>query len=278
VCRVRDKVQFDEDWTAVAGDGGDVPVRPHTHRRQPGIAVARRFVHRPGPLAARRIVLRDVLADHRRRRPRRLNAAGIQQNRSRTERLNGVDVVADEKHRAAIGAGDRSHLAEALLLEFRVADREYLVDDQNLGLEMRGDGEGQSDVHAAAEALDGCVEKLLDFGERHDLVEFAADLGTGHAEDRAIDEDVLAASKLGMKSRAHLEQAGDPAVQRDAALGRLGDAAENLQQRALARPVPADDADDIPLEDVDINILEGPEMFVVLEPAVTIPPPPTNRR
>ena len=42
------------------------------------------------------------------------------------------------------------HLAEALLLELRVADRQHLVDDQDLRLQVRRDRERQPHIHAAA--------------------------------------------------------------------------------------------------------------------------------
>ena len=34
------------------------------------------------------------------------------------------------------------HLAEALLLEFGITDRENFIDDQDLGFEVRGHGKG----------------------------------------------------------------------------------------------------------------------------------------
>src|SRR5689334_7818107 len=104
-------------------------------------------------------------------------------------------------------ARDLTHLAKTLLLELRVADRQHLVDDQNLGLEMRGNREGQPDVHPAAVALDRRVEKLLGAGKRHDVIELARDLRARHAENRAVQEDVLAARQLGMKARSDFEQA-----------------------------------------------------------------------
>ena len=45
-----------------------------------------------------------------------------------------------------------------------------------------------------------------------------------------------------MKAGADLEQARDPALDRDAPFARLGDAREDLEQRALARAIAADDA------------------------------------
>ena len=50
--------------------------------------------------------------------------------------------------------GDVAHLAQALPLELGVADGQHLVDEQDLGLEVRGDGEREPDVHAARVALD----------------------------------------------------------------------------------------------------------------------------
>ena len=69
------------------------------------------------------------------------------------------------------------HLAEALLLELRVAHRQHLVDDQDLGLEVRGHRERQPHVHAARVVLHRRVDELLDLGERDDLVELPVDLG-----------------------------------------------------------------------------------------------------
>ena len=66
-----------------------------------------------------------------------------------------------------------AHLAQAFLLERGVADGQHLVDQQDLGLEMGGDGEAEPHVHAAGVALDRRVEELLDLGEGDDLVELA---------------------------------------------------------------------------------------------------------
>ncbi len=41
------------------------------------------------------------------------------------------------------------HLVEALFLELLVPYGEHLINDQDIGVEMGGDGESQSDLHAA---------------------------------------------------------------------------------------------------------------------------------
>ena len=154
----------------------------------------------------------------------------------RTEALDRVEVVAHEQDRAPLG-GHVAHLAQALRLERGVADREHLVHEQDLGLEVRRDGERQAQVHAARVALHRRVDEPLDLGEGDDLVELARDLRAAHAEDRAVEVDVLAPGELGMEAGAHLEQRADAAVDLGAAGGRLGDAREDLEQRALARAV-----------------------------------------
>ena len=86
------------------------------------------------------------------------------------QRLDDRQVVGDEEHGAAL-CGDLAHLAQAFLLEGGVADREDLVDEQDLRLEVRGDGEREPHVHPARVALDRRVEEALDLGEVDDLVE-----------------------------------------------------------------------------------------------------------
>ena len=140
-------------------------------------------------------------------------------------------------------ARDLAHLAERLALEGGVADREHLVDEQDLGLEVGGHGEGQAHRHAARVALDRGVEEALDLGERDDLVEPAADLRAPHAEDGAVEEDVLAPGELGMEAGPDLEQRAHAPGDVGPTRRRLGDPREDLQQRALAGAVVADQAD-----------------------------------
>jgi len=62
-----------------------------------------------------------------------------------------------------------------------------------------------------------------------------------------------------MEARAHLEQGPHPAVDNRSALGRFGNPREDLEQRALPRPVGANQADDLPLLDLEGHILQRPE-------------------
>ena len=123
---------------------------------------------------------------------------------------------------------------------------------------MGGDGEAEADHHAAGVALDGGVEVALAAAEIDDLVELAGDLGLGHAEDGTVHEDVLATGHLGMEACADLQKGADAAAGTDLTCGGAGDLAEELEQRALAGTVAADDADDIALLDLEADVLQGP--------------------
>ena len=117
----------------------------------------------------------EVVGDDPRRVAELAHAPLVEPEAAVGERRDRGHVVADEQHRAP-RARDLAHLAEALALERRVADREHLVDDQDLRLEVRGDGEREPQLHAARVALDGRVDEPLDLGELDDLVELALDL------------------------------------------------------------------------------------------------------
>ena len=93
-----------------------------------------------------------------------------------------------------------------------------------------------------------------------------------HAEDGAVEEDVFAAGELGVKAGADFEQAADAAAELDAAVGGLGDAAQDFEQGRFAGAVAADDADDFAGLDFEANILERPE-FAGLVPGAAFPAP-----
>jgi hypothetical protein len=182
----------------------------------------------------------------------------VQEDAARAEVLHRGHVMADEQDRAPL-LGHLLDPPQALVLESDVADREDLVDDQDLRLQVGGDREGEPDVHPAGIVLDLRVEEPLDLGEGDDLVEFAVDLVLPHAENRAVQVDVLAARELEVEPGADLEQRGEPAANAGRAAARLGDPAEDLQERRLARAVPPEDAHDLAGLDLERDVLERPE-------------------
>src|SRR5262249_11816342 len=139
-------------------------------------------------------------------------------------------------------------------------DRQHLVDNKDLRLQVRGHRERQARVHAAGIALDGRVDEAANLGEVDDVVELVGYLAPAHAQDRPVQEDVLAAGQLRVEAGSDLEQAPDPAAQLDLTGRGGGDAAEYLQQRALAGAVAADHAEYLPRLYIERYVLEGPQV------------------
>jgi hypothetical protein len=137
--------------------------------------------------------------------------------------------VADQDHGSTF-AGDLAHLAETLLLERRVSDSEYLVDQQDVRVEVRGDREREAEAHSAGVPLHRRLDELFELRECDDLVELPRDLAPPHPEDGAVEVDVLAARELGVEAGADLEQRAHLAADHCAPGRRWRDAREDLQQ------------------------------------------------
>jgi hypothetical protein len=88
----------------------------------------------------------------------------------------------------------------------------------------------------------------------------AGDLRAAHAQNRAVEEDVLAAGQLGVEAGAYLQQRADPAADPAPAAGGLGDAREDLEQGALARAVAADDPHHLAALDLERDVFQRPQV------------------
>src|SRR5829696_381459 len=167
--------------------------------------------------------------------------------------------MAHEKDRAPL-ARDGVHATEAFLLEGEVADREDLVDDQDLGPQMSGDGECQAQAHAARVTLHRRIHELLDLCKGDDLVKLGSRFRALHAKHRAVEIYVLPPGQLRVESGAHLEQRTNASPQTNLAYSRGGDSGKNLQQRALTRPVVTDDSKGLALPDLEADVAQRPEL------------------
>ena len=124
-------------------------------------------------------------------------------------------------------------------------------------------GKSQAHVHAAGVALDRGIDEFLHLGKIHDLIKLAGHFLFGHAQDGAVEVDILAPGQLGVKAGAHLQQAGDAPFDLDLPAGGGGDAREDLEQGALAGAVAPDDAQHLALLDGEVDIFERPQGFAV---------------
>ena len=174
-----------------------------------------------------------------------VDATAVQPQRRVAEPLDKGQRMRDQENRLPAAAKLRE-LVQALVGEAFVADRQHFVDEQHVGIDVNRHGEPEPHVHARRVGLHRGVDELAQLGKIDNLVEALLNLPLRQAEHDAVDEDVLAAGDLRVKSGAELDQRGNPPVDPYRPAGRLGDAGDELQRRALARPVPADDAEGRP--------------------------------
>ena len=201
----------------------------------------------------------EVAADDRLRIALIDEPALFEQDRLLAQAPHGLHVVAHEEDGTTV-LRHLSHAAETALLELRIAHGEHLVDDEDLGLQERGDRECEPHVHPARVALDGRVDEVPDAGEVDDVVELPGDLLPAHAENASVQEDVLPARQLAVEAGADLEQRPDTAADVDKTLGGLGDPREHLQQRGLPGAVATDDRDRLSLLHLERHVAERPDL------------------
>src|SRR5215469_4874042 len=138
-----------------------------------------------------------------------------------------------ENHGATF-ASDVTHFSEAFFLKANVTDGKNLVDQQNFGLEVRGNGECQADVHSAGIVLHRRVDELFQLCEGDDLVKLSGDLFFAHAQDGTAQEGVLASSKLRMETGAHFQKTADAATNFCPACCWPGDARKDFEEGSFA--------------------------------------------
>ena len=251
-----------------------LPVEAEAQRLEPGVLEE---AARVSPLGRRARIPRDVqVLPHPGGDVRRVqrHPAPLQAHHPIAELRDGPHVVADEQDRPALPVAHLVHLSHALLLELCVPHRQDLVDHQDLRIQVSGHGEGQAHVHAAGVALHRRVQKLLHPREVHDGVEVPPNLRLAHPKDGAVQIDVLPPRQLGVKARPDLQQTGDAPPEGHAPRRGLRDAAQDLEQRGLARTVASDDPDALPLLDLEGEVRQRPE---ILDGRISPPRAPRER-
>src|SRR5690606_18108863 len=154
-------------------------------------------------------VLRGALHAH---------AAVLHPEHAAAEAAHGGPVMADEEHGAAAEGGGL-HFAHALAAVVGIAHGEHFIDDAALGLQVGGHGEAEAYAHAAAVTLHGGIDVVGDAAEGDDLVHLGVHLGLGHAQDGAVEVDVVAAGELGVEAGSYFQQAAHAALHADDRLG-----------------------------------------------------------
>ena len=149
-------------------------------------------------------------------------------------------------------------------MKFGVTHGQYFIHDEDFRFQVGCYGKGKADIHTRRVALDRSVQKFFHTGKINDLIKFASDFCPAHAKDSTIKENIFSSGQFGMKACTDFQQAGHTSAQGNFACAGLGDAGKKLEQGGFTRTVAADNTDSIPRHDVEANILESPEFFLVL--------------
>src|SRR5262245_28161930 len=194
------------------------------------------------------------------RRPVVLHLTLAQEHGPLAEALDRRRRVRDEADGAA-ALLELEHLRHALPLERLVADREHLVQEQDVRVDVHGDREAEPHVHPGRVRPHGQVDEALELRERDDLVHPLAHVLALETVDRAAEEDVLAAGEIGVEAGAELEQRADRAAHVERASSRREDARDQAQERRLARAVAADEADRRAGLDLERHVVQRPDLL-----------------
>ena len=95
------------------------------------------------------------------------------------------------------------------------------------------------------------MNEFADFREGFDQGEVALHFGAANAHNFAVDEDILATGEFGIEAGAQFEKCSDTATRNDAARSGLKDSGDDLEERAFAAAVRANEADDFTLSTVN---------------------------
>ncbi len=140
-------------------------------------------------------------------------------------------------------------------------DREDLVEQEHVRVEEGGDREAEAHRHPGRVRAHRPVDRVLELGERDDLVEARADLGPTEPLDRTVEEHVLAPGEVGVEPRAELEERADAPFGAHLPGRRLDDSRDHTQERRLARAVTADEPDRLAARDVERDVVERPDVL-----------------
>src|SRR5215471_12913796 len=136
---------------------------------------------------------------------RNSQSSGSEQQASVTQASYSLEIVADEKNRMT-SRSDFADLSQAFLLKRCIAHGQDLVNQKNLWFKMRGNRKRQAHMHPAGIMLDRSVQKFLDFRKVDDFIKSPINLLFLHAQDSAVEINVLTPSKLRVESGADFEE------------------------------------------------------------------------
>src|SRR5580765_6105083 len=90
------------------------------------------------------------------------------------------------------------------------------------------------------------IDELFDLGECDDLIKSRIDFRLGHAEQSAVEINVLPPRQIRMETGTDLEQRSDAPSNGRPASTRTHNSGQDLEQSALSRSIATNNAEDLP--------------------------------
>ena len=157
----------------------------------------------------------------------------------------------------------------------RVEAERRLVEEEDRGAVEDAAGEVDLAAHPAGEGADRVMAAVLQFEQGQHLLDPVPQLGPPEPVEPARQLQVLLGRELAVERRlledeadvlAHRQRFGDDVVAVDlgAAAGRADQRRQHVDHRRLARPVGAEEAEELAAADVDVDRLDGAQLAVVL--------------
>lgn len=116
-----------------------------------------------------------------------------------------AEIVGDEDEGFSF-ASEIGDARAAFALELFIADTEYFIDEEDVGVCVYGYGEAEAYVHTAGIGHDGVVDEFGDAAEGDDFVEDFIDFAAADAEEAGVEVDIFATGEHGVESGAELEE------------------------------------------------------------------------
>ena len=94
----------------------------------------------------------------------------------------------------------------------KVADAQNFVNDQHIGIHMGRNGKAEARIHPRRIPLHRRIEKLGQAREFDDFIELGIDLAARHAQDRAVQINILATRQVRVEASTDLDESREPAA------------------------------------------------------------------
>ena len=104
------------------------------------------------------------------------------------------------------------HFAHAALPGIDITHGERLIDKQDFGVDVDGDGKSQANQHAARVCFYRLINKAANFGKCGNTVVSRVYFASSQAENRRIQVHIFTPREFGIESGPQLEKCGNAAA------------------------------------------------------------------